>query len=177
MINQTNSFTILLSRSERILTFTPFILNILIWPFSWNIWKPFSMCSGGSHKNVGKKWRLILTFARFPFLAASSNAASPLSKSITSGNVSFTKSNGVCPSWFFFAGSAPCYHDEFRFSLKALFMTFLHLILEVIFSPVILGNKLWKLKIHWNFGLSEALLNMNENFPNLHRLFQKRTTT
>ncbi|TNN86296.1 hypothetical protein EYF80_003381 [Liparis tanakae] len=48
------------------------------------------------------------TRARQPFLAASSSAASPLSRSWMSVSPSFTRSRGVFPSRFFLVGSAPC---------------------------------------------------------------------
>lgn len=53
------------------------------------------------------------TLARHPFLAASSRAASPLSKSWMSVSPSFTMSKGVFPSLFFFVGSAPCYWNKY----------------------------------------------------------------
>lgn len=49
-----------------------------------------------------------LTRVKQPFLAASSSAASPLSRSWMSVSSSFTKSRGVFPSRFFLVGSAPC---------------------------------------------------------------------
>lgn len=48
------------------------------------------------------------TLAKHPFLAASSSAASPLSRSWMSVSPSFTRSKGVLPSRFFLVGSAPC---------------------------------------------------------------------
>lgn len=50
------------------------------------------------------------TRARQPFLAASSSAASPLSRSCMSVSPSFTMSSGVFPSRFFLVGSAPCWN-------------------------------------------------------------------
>jgi len=48
------------------------------------------------------------TRAKQPFFAASSRAASPLSRSWISVSPSLTRSRGVFPSLFFFVGSAPC---------------------------------------------------------------------
>lgn len=56
------------------------------------------------------------TRTRFPFLAASSNAAFPRSKSATSSSPSRIRSNGVAPSRFFFDGSAPCFSNSLTIS-------------------------------------------------------------
>lgn len=54
------------------------------------------------------------TRARQPFLAASSRAASPLSRSWMSVSPSFTMSSGMLPSRFFLVGSAPCWTEKFK---------------------------------------------------------------
>lgn len=54
------------------------------------------------------------TRARHPFFAASSRAASPLSRSWMSVSPSFTMSRGVFPSRFFLVGSAPCWGNQQR---------------------------------------------------------------
>lgn len=52
------------------------------------------------------------TRARQPFLAASSRAASPRSRSWMSVSPSLTRSRGVFPSRFFLVGSAPCWGSK-----------------------------------------------------------------